>query len=62
MNKTLEITPCFQVNGGEIEIVHEAKYRAANIDENLKCNSQVKFLQKKTSQALGCLQYSKQCL
>ena len=60
MNKTSEITPCFQVNGNDIELVHETKYLGAMIDENLKWGSQAKFLQTKISRALGLLKYAKQ--
>ena len=51
MNKTSKITPRFQVNGNEIDIVHETKYLGVMLDEKLKWNSQAKFLQKKASQA-----------
>ena len=60
MNKTSEITPCFQVNGNDIELVHETKYLGVMIDENLKWGSQAKFLQTKISRAIGLLKYAKQ--
>ena len=44
MNKTSEITPCFQVNGNEIDLVHETKKLGVMINENLKWRSQAKFL------------------
>ena len=53
MSKKSEITPCFQVNGNDIELVHETKYLGVMIDENLKWGSQAKFLQTKISRALG---------
>ena len=61
INKTSEITPCFQVNGNDIELVHETKYLGVMIDENLKWGSQaIKFLRTKISRALGLLNYAKQ--
>ena len=60
INKTSEITPCFQVNGNDIELVHETKYLGVMIDENLKWGSQAKFLRTKISRALGLLKYAKQ--
>ena len=59
MNKTSETTPCFQVNGNDVKLVHETKYLVVMIDKNLKWESQVKFLQKKISRALGLLKYAK---
>ena len=53
INKISEITPCFQVKGNEIELLHETKYLGVMIDKNLKWGSQVTFLQKKISRALG---------
>ena len=44
INKTSEISPCFQVNGNDIELVHETKYLGVMIDKNLKWGSQAKFL------------------
>ena len=60
MSKTSDIIPCFQVNGNEIDIVHEMKYLGVMIDEKLNWSNQVKFLQKKMSQALVLLKYVKQ--
>ena len=60
IHKTSEITPCFQVNGNDIEVVHETKYLGVMIDKNLKWGSQAKFLQKKISRALGLLKNAKQ--
>ena len=60
MNKMSEITPCFQVNGNEIDIVHDTKYLGVMLDEKLKWNKQAKLLQKKMAQALGLLKYAKQ--
>ena len=60
MNKTSDITPCFQVNVNELDIVPETKYLGVMLDEKLKWNNQAKFLQKKMSQALGLLKYAKQ--
>ena len=62
MNKTSDITPCFQVNEDEADVVHETKYPSVVIDEKLKWSSQTNFLQKKISQALGLLAYAKQFL
>ena len=36
VNKTSDITPCFQVNENEIDIVHETKYLGVMIDEKMK--------------------------
>ena len=60
MNKTSDMTLCFQVNGNEIDIVHETKYLGVMIDEKLKWSNQIKFLQKKMSQVLVLLKYIKQ--
>ena len=60
MKRASEITLCFQVNGNEIDIVHETKYLGVMLDEKLKWDNQAKFLQKKVSQALGLLKYAKQ--
>ena len=60
IHKMSEIIPCFQVNGNEIDIVHETKYLGVMLDEKLKWNNQAKFLQKKMAQALGLLKYAKQ--
>ena len=49
MNKMSDITPCFQVNGNEIDIFHETKYLGVMIDEKLKWRSQKQVLQKKIS-------------
>ena len=49
-NRTLDIPSCFQVNGNEIDIVHETKYLP---DEKFKWNNEAKYFQKKMSQALG---------
>ena len=60
MSKTSDITPCFQVNGIESDIVREAKYHGVMIDEKLKWSNQAKLLQKKMFQTLGLLKYVKQ--
>ena len=60
MNKTSDITRCFQVNGKEIDIVHETKYLRVMLDDKSKWNDQAKFLRKKMSQALELLKYALQ--
>ena len=60
MSKTSDVIPCFQVDGNEIDIVHETKYPAVMLDEKLKWSNQAKFLQKKMSQTLGLLKYATQ--
>ena len=60
MNKTSEITPCFQVSGNDIELVHQTKYLGVMIDENLKWGSQATFHRTEISRALGLLKYAKQ--
>ena len=50
MDKTSDITPCFEVNGNKIDIVRGTKYLGVMIDEKLKWSGQTKFLQKKISQ------------
>ena len=59
INKTSETIPWFQVNGNDVKLVHETKYLGVMIDKNLIWESQVKFLQKKTSRALGLLKCAK---
>ena len=49
INKTSEVTPCFQGNGNDIELVHETKYLGVMIDGNLEWGSQAKFLRTKIS-------------
>ena len=58
VDQSSEITPCFQVNKNDIELVHETKYIGVMIGKNLKWGSQAKFLQKKISRALGFLKYA----
>ena len=60
ISKTSKIILCFQVNGNNIEVVHETKYLGVMIDKNLKWGSQAKFLRTKISRALGLLKYAKQ--
>ena len=53
INKTSEITPCFQVKGNDIKLVHDTKYLGVMIDKNLIWGGEAKFLHKKISRALG---------
>ena len=60
INNPSQFTPCSQVNGTDIELMHETKYLGVMIDNNLKRGAQAKFLQNKISRAFGLLKYAKQ--
>ena len=51
--------PHFQVNGKDIDLLKETKYLGLMIDDNLKWESNVVYIQKKISRAIGLLKYAK---
>ena len=55
---TVPLLP-FQVNGNGIDLVKENKYLGFMIDDSLKWESTVKYIQTKISRYIGMLKYAK---
>ena len=53
MNQTSDITPCFQVSGNEIDIVHETKYPGVMLDESYSGATKQSSFTRKLHKPLG---------